>query len=109
MEKMKEKGPGEYVKVAKVDQLTPGNGIVVDFDGEKVALFNCDGEFYALSNTCLHKGGPLGEGKLDGRTVTCPWHGWQYDISTGINKKRPDKIVANYKVKVEKGEVLISK
>lgn len=105
----KKKEMEKYVRVAKVEDLPPGKAMVVEVEGEKVALFNCDGEFYASSNVCLHKGGPIGEGKLDGATVTCPWHGWQYDVTTGVNKKRPDKILATYEVRVEDGEVLISK
>lgn len=51
--------------------------------GRVVALFNVDGEFHALDGVCPHAGGPLGEGTLKGTIVTCPWHGWQFDVTTG--------------------------
>ena len=89
---------GEYI-VAKVDEIPSGTGKVV-FAGDKaVALFNINGIFSAIDNTCLHRGGPLGEGDLDGTTVTCPLHGWQYDVTTGIGMMGPP--VAKYEVKVD--------
>jgi len=48
-----------------------------------IAVFNVDGKFYALSNVCAHKGGPLNEGMFEKYLVTCPWHGWKYDVRTG--------------------------
>jgi nitrite reductase (NADH) small subunit len=72
-----------WVRVAAVGDCPPGNGIEV-VAGEKVlALFKVDGEFHAVDGICAHQGGPLGKGKVEGDTVTCPWHGWQYDIRTG--------------------------
>ena len=72
----------EFV-VANADEIPAGTGKTV-FAGEKaIALFNVSGKFYALDNTCPHRGGPLGEGELDGCILTCPWHGWQFDVTTG--------------------------
>jgi nitrite reductase (NADH) small subunit len=52
--------------------------------GERVvALFNVEGTFYALDGVCAHQGGPLAEGEVTGCVVTCPWHGWQFDVRTG--------------------------
>ena len=53
------------------------------------ALFNVDGGFYAINDVCGHRGGPLGEGELDGKTVICPWHGWRWDVTTGANVNNP--------------------
>jgi len=72
----------EFVKVAQVSDLQPGAGKVVMVKDRAIALFNVDGTFYAIDNICLHRGGPLGEGELEGCVVTCPWHGWQYDVKT---------------------------
>jgi nitrite reductase/ring-hydroxylating ferredoxin subunit len=98
---------GKVVKVARVTDLAPGEGMVVQADGQDIALFNVDGTFHAIHNTCLHKGGPLGEGQLEGIVVTCPWHGWQYDVSNGTNVRSPTVRVASFPVKVEGSDVLV--
>ena len=69
-----------FVKVATVAQVAPGTGMVATVNDKEVALFNIDGTFHAIDNVCKHRGGPLGEGELEGDTVTCPWHGWQFDV-----------------------------
>lgn len=97
-----------FVKVASASDLKPGEGKVVNVNDTDVALFNVNGEFYAINNTCLHKGGPLGEGFLEDDVVTCPWHGWRYNVKTGANAVIPSAKVAAYKVKVENGNVLVS-
>lgn len=89
----------EYV-VAKTDEIPAGTGKIV-FAGDKaVALFNIGGKFYAVDNTCPHRGGPLGEGELDDCIVTCPWHGWQFDVTTGESTSGTQ--VTTYKVSVNK-------
>ncbi|MDZ4339277.1 MAG: Rieske 2Fe-2S domain-containing protein [candidate division NC10 bacterium] len=98
---------GKKVKVGQVTDLAPGEGKVVEADGHPIALFNVGGKFYALHNTCLHRGGPLGEGDVDDTVVTCPWHGWQYDVTTGTNVKNPSVKVASFTVKVEGSDVLV--
>ena len=74
---------GENVTVAKADELQPGQGMVAEVAGKEIALFNVGGTVYALNNTCVHRGGPLGEGDLDGEVVSCPWHNWEYNVTTG--------------------------
>lgn len=71
------------VKVAQTTDLAPGTGQVVQADGHSIALFNVDGTFYAIDNTCTHRGGPLGEGELSGDTVQCPWGGAPFNVKTG--------------------------
>ena len=73
----------EFITVAKVEEIPPGTGKTVDVNGVWIALFNVDGSFVAVDNTCPHAGGPIGEGSLSGDIVTCPWHGWQFNIRTG--------------------------
>jgi nitrite reductase/ring-hydroxylating ferredoxin subunit len=84
-----------------------GCGKSIDIDGKFVAVFNVDGSFYAINDTCAHRGGPLGEGELDGKTVICPWHGWRYDVTTGANELVPDLPTQKYEVKVEEDDVLV--
>ncbi len=87
----------EFV-VAKIDEIPAGTGKVVFAGDRAIALFNANGIFYAIDNTCPHRGGPLGEGELDGTTVTCPLHGWQYDVTSGAGTFGPP--VSKYEIKV---------
>jgi nitrite reductase/ring-hydroxylating ferredoxin subunit len=96
-----------FVKVASTTDVAPGTGKCVEVDGKQIALFNVDGAFHAIDNTCLHRGGPLAEGELEGTVVTCPWHAWQYDVVTGRNVLDDDEGVPRYAVKVEGNDVLI--
>ncbi len=98
----------EFVKVAQVGDLKPGGGKVVTVKDKAIALFNVDGTLYAMDNTCLHRGGPLGEGELEANVVTCPWHGWQYDVKTGVSETNPSVKVKTYEVKTEGSSILIS-
>lgn len=72
-----------------------------------MALFNADGTFYAINYVCPHMGGPLGEGKLDGCIVTCPWHGWTFDVRTGQADHEGGHSVAAYQVKVDEDTVWV--
>jgi len=93
--------------VASAGDVPPGTGTVVHVNGRALALFNVGGTFYALDNTCLHRGGPVGEGDLDGTIVTCPWHGFQYDVTTGRNVFDPEVGLETFPVRVEGDDVLI--
>ena len=73
----------DYVKVAKANEIELNYGKLVEVQGKKFALFNVDGKFYAIDNTCTHRGGPLSEGDLKGDEVTCPWHGSRFNVKTG--------------------------
>ena len=73
----------ELIKVATLSELPPGTCCQVDVEGQAVAVFNVDGVIHAIGGTCTHRGGPLGEGELDGTVVECPWHGAQFDVTTG--------------------------
>ena len=72
-----------FVKVATTDELEDQQAKLVEVEGQKIALFRVSEAFYALSDTCTHRGGPLSEGELEGAEVTCPWHGAKFDIRTG--------------------------
>jgi len=79
----------EYVKVAKAGEIEPGTAKLVQVGDKKIALFNVDGSYYAIDDTCTHRGGPLSDGMLDGKHVTCPWHGAIFDVTTGQNITPP--------------------
>jgi nitrite reductase (NADH) small subunit len=93
------------VRLAAVADVPPGEGRVVEAQGKTLALFNVDGAFYAIDNTCIHRGGPLGEGDLEGRVVSCPWHAWRWDVTTGGNVNNPAVKVGCFTVAVERGDV----
>lgn len=76
--------------------------------GEKtVAVAHVEDRFYAIDNVCLHRGGPLGQGELKGSVVTCPWHGWQYEVSTGQVTFNPDMCVKTYPVELRGEEIWV--
>lgn len=97
----------ELTKVANTEDIKPGSGIVAEVNGKELAVFNVDGNFFAIDNTCVHRGGPLGEGDLEGEVVTCPWHGWEYNVKTGACTKNPSASVTCFPVTVEGNEVKV--
>lgn len=97
----------EKVKVARRSQIPEGSAIAVDAGGKKIAIFNAGGKLFAIDNTCLHRGGPLAEGDLDGTVVTCPWHGWEYDITSGRSLDEPSKQVSCFELQEEGDDVLV--
>ena len=91
----------DYMKVAKTTEIGPGQARLVDVNGRSIALFNVDGRFFALDNTCTHRGGPLAEGEISGHEVTCPWHGARFDVRTGEVVGPPaQRAVVRYGVRV---------
>jgi len=97
----------QFLKVANLSELPAGSAKAVEVAGKAVALFNVEGKIYALDNTCRHRGGPLGEGFVEGDIVTCPWHGWQYKIPSGECLDDASIKVAAYPVQVENGEIRV--
>ncbi|MFQ5656773.1 MAG: Rieske (2Fe-2S) protein [Candidatus Methylomirabilales bacterium] len=101
---------GEFVKVAETKDVAVGTGILVELNGERIALFNVDGTLFAIDDTCTHSGGPLSEGELEGSVVTCPWHGAQFDVKTGeVTGPPAPEPVTSYRVKVEGADILIER
>jgi nitrite reductase (NADH) small subunit/3-phenylpropionate/trans-cinnamate dioxygenase ferredoxin subunit len=72
------------VQVARLEDLQPGQPVLVSVDGVRVVLVRAGEAVHALGDTCAHRGGPLSEGRLSGSRLACPWHGWMYDIRTGL-------------------------
>ena len=97
----------KFIKALSMKSIPEGSGTSIDIEGKSLAVFNISGQFYAMDNTCAHRGGPLGEGSLEGQEVTCPWHGWQYNVVTGACSTNPAAGQKIYKTKVEGDDVLI--
>lgn len=97
-----------FVPVAKVADVKPGTAATVVVDNREIALFNVDGTFYALDNTCPHSGGPLAEGWLDGTTITCPWHAWCFNLGDGKMTLGDYASVDVFDVRVEGDDVLVN-
>ena len=95
-----------FVPVGQINDFTPGKGKMVVVNGRHVALFRLGDEFYAIDNLCLHKAGPLCHGEIDAAdVVTCPWHGWSYEIKTGTLVQDPRVGVSKHEVRID-GEVI---
>jgi nitrite reductase/ring-hydroxylating ferredoxin subunit len=100
----------DYVKVASVSDLAPGEMTLVEVDGELICLANVDGTFYAIGDECTHAAGALSEGELEGYVVTCPMHFGQFDIRTGKVLQRPPlEDAATFEVKVEGQDIFIAR
>ena len=96
----------ELVTVAKQSELKPGQAKCVQAKGCSIALFNIGGAYYAIDDTCPHVGGPLSSGEVEGTTVTCPWHGAQFDVTSGKVLAPPAaEGVKGYKVLVQGEEI----
>ena len=97
----------DFVRVAAIGDVKPGSGMVAEINGKILAVFNVDGTYHVIDNTCVHRGGPLGEGDVEGDVVTCPWHGWQYNVKTGACVNNPAAKVTAYEVKVEGDDIRV--
>jgi nitrite reductase (NADH) small subunit len=97
-----------FVKLTTQSEL-PGEGEAREFEvGDKtICVANVEGAITAMDNVCLHMGGPLGQGYIEGSKVVCPWHGWEYDPKTGALGDDPKSRLAVYPIKVENGEVWV--
>ena len=94
-------------RVASADEFPPGSAREVVLEDRVVALYRVGDSFYAMDGVCPHAGGPLGEGHLSGTRVTCPWHGWQFDVTTGRHCLTPNIVHETFPVVVENGEVYV--
>lgn len=114
----------DYIKIAQIDEIPRGKGIGVDVNGIEIAVFNVEGDFYAISNRCAHQRAPLckaGEEKInaehtwsgtrggvdeDACTVACPWHLWEWDLKTGKHEASGRRI-GTFDCAVDGDDVLI--
>ena len=97
----------EFVVVGLVSEFTAGKGRMVVVDGRHVAVFRLGDQFHAIDNLCLHRGGPLCDGPIANGVVTCPWHGWSYQIATGMMVQDPRVGVSKHDVRVEGDRVSV--
>jgi nitrite reductase/ring-hydroxylating ferredoxin subunit len=96
-----------WQRVVAVGELAAGNCGEYVVDDRIIALFNVEGTFYALDGICPHQGGPLGKGSLSGCIVTCPWHGFQFDVTTGQHQTSRSLVHPQFTVKIEDGDVWV--
>ena len=96
-----------WTRIADVGDCPRGRGIECLAGERLVALFNVEGNYYALDGVCPHQGGPLAKGCLDGATVSCPWHGWQFDVVSGQHKTSRTVVQRAFPVRIEGRDVLI--
>lgn len=97
----------QWVAIARADDCPPGTSLELVAGDQIVALFNVEGTFFALDGVCPHQGGPLGRGCLSGAIVTCPWHGWQFDVRSGQHQLSPKLKQPGFEVRVDDGWVWV--
>ncbi len=94
-----------YVNLVEAVKIPTGRGLTVRVGNREIALFQLDGQVYALNGQCPHRGGPLGEGLTDQGRVYCPLHGWEFDIKTGACVDNPERPAACVTVRIVDGMV----
>jgi len=97
------------ISVGKTSEVTPGKLTKVSVDGKDILVTNINGDYFAMDDTCTHSGASLSDGKLESSTVTCGWHGAQFDCKSGKLAKFPAKIndLKSYEVVVESNDIFI--
>jgi nitrite reductase (NADH) small subunit len=96
-----------FLRAAKKDEVPEGTIREFQLNGKTVAVANVAGKLFAINNVCLHRGGPLGQGELKQQIVTCPWHGWQYDVTNGKLITNPAVGVETYPVEVRGEDIFV--
>ncbi len=100
--------PDGFEVVLHKDALKAGKVTEIIVGGTAIAVANAAGTFYACTNVCPHAGGPLGEGTLEGATLTCPYHGWSFDLATGACDTNPGSTLKTHAVRVVDDAVCVS-
>lgn len=104
----KPKRKGRKIKVGKIGALPEGRGATVQLkDGSEVALFNVDGKFHAIENYCPHKGFPLADSRTYGNIVECDFHGYKFDLKTGVCLTKQSCSIESYEVVTEEGWIKV--
>jgi len=114
---------GSKHHVVSTAELDSTDRVIAEVQGREIAVFNTDGEYYAVANYCVHQGGPACEGLVsgtvsvseemkltydcEGEIISCPWHGWEFDIKTGKHLARSEYALPTYGVVVDDGEVYV--
>ena len=97
----------DWIEIASVEECPPGTSLERAVSGQMVALANADGQYYAMDGLCPHQGGPLGKGVLCGTILTCPWHGWQFNVVDGKYQLSSTVGQSTYQVNVQDGKIFI--
>lgn len=98
---------GKKITVGKVEDVPAGRGATIELlNGTELALYNIDGNFYAIENFCPHRGAPLADARLYGHIVECDWHGWRFDVETG-DCLTTDCPIESYEVVIEDGLIKV--
>jgi nitrite reductase (NADH) small subunit len=96
-----------WIRVAKLTECPPGTVLERVAGDRVIALINAGGKLFAMDGVCPHQGGPLGEGELTGTTLTCPWHGWQFDVCTGEQQLNRRIRQPQFPVRMEVDDILV--
>jgi nitrite reductase (NADH) small subunit len=95
-----------FVKIGAVDELpSPGEAREFPFGSKLLCVANVEGKIAAVDNFCSHRGGPLGQGIVEGSRIVCPWHGWEFELTDGTSPMGESISVDAYEVKIEGNEV----
>jgi len=97
----------QWVVVGESADVAESQGVEYLLGSDVIAVFRREGRLYAVDGICAHQGGPIAKGSLDRTCVTCPWHGWQYDISTGENLLTKRKMLRTFEVRELDGKIEI--
>lgn len=98
----------KLIKIAAAKDVLPGQAAAFTVEGQRIALFNVEGTYYAIGDSCTHRGGPLSEGDVQGAKVTCPWHGADFDLKTDTALGPPaQKGVPSYNVVVKGDDIKV--
>jgi nitrite reductase (NADH) small subunit len=96
-----------FIRAARKQEIPVGTIREYQLDGKTIAIANVEGKLFAINNLCLHRGGPLAQGELQGRVVTCPWHGWTYDVETGKSTLNPVVGVDCYPIELRGDDIFV--
>jgi nitrite reductase/ring-hydroxylating ferredoxin subunit len=97
----------EFRRVAGTEEIASGQTKIYEVDGNSIAICNVNGNYFAIQNMCPHRGGPVGEGEIEDGTITCPWHGFRFDLKTGACAFNPAMKLTLYDLKVEGPDIKI--
>jgi nitrite reductase (NADH) small subunit len=106
---MKQKQIKKWFSITQADNIPLREGRSVQVAGHEIALFNLGDRFLAVENSCPHRGGPLSDGIVSGRTVVCPLHGWKIDLESGqvTNRAEENLCVETFATAVREGVVML--
>lgn len=95
------------IKAFTTKEIPSQQGKALSVGDKSIAIFNIDGSFYAIENLCPHRGAPMVDGEVDGTIVTCPWHRWEFDVTTGQSPVNPAACVNTYPCKIVGDDIMI--